>query len=68
MKCKQYSEITVEIRTKLKTVKITSNIFAVWQQTVFIFSDGLASHKGELSVAATFVRRQSFNAQLKLST
>ena len=30
MKCKLYSEITVEIRTQLKTVKITSNIFAVW--------------------------------------
>ena len=29
MKCKPYSEITVEIRTQLKTVKITSNIFAV---------------------------------------
>ena len=29
MKCKPYSEITVEIWTKLKTVKITSNIFAV---------------------------------------
>ena len=30
MKCKSYSEITVEIRTQLKTVKITSNIFAVY--------------------------------------
>ena len=29
MKCKPYSEITVEIPTQLKTVKITSNIFAV---------------------------------------
>ena len=29
MKCKKYSKITVEIRTQLKTVKITSNIFAV---------------------------------------
>ena len=29
MKCKSYSEITVEIRTQLKTVKITSNVFAV---------------------------------------
>ena len=29
MKCKPYSEITVEIRTQLKTVKITSDIFAV---------------------------------------
>ena len=29
MKCKPYSEITVEIGTQLKTVKITSNIFAV---------------------------------------
>ena len=34
MKCKPYSEITVEIRTQLKTVKITSNIFAV-QLTLF---------------------------------
>ena len=37
MKCKPYSDITVEIRTQLKTVKITSNIFAVkaifWQET-----------------------------------
>ena len=30
MKCKPYSEITVEIGTQLKTVKITSNIFEVW--------------------------------------
>ena len=30
MKCKPYSEITVEIGTQLKTVKITSNIFAVY--------------------------------------
>ena len=30
MKCKPYSEITVEIGTQLKTVKITLNIFAVW--------------------------------------
>ena len=29
MKCKLYSEITVEIRTQLKIVNITSNIFAV---------------------------------------
>ena len=29
IKCKMYSEITVEIRTHLKTVKITLNIFAV---------------------------------------
>ena len=29
MKCKPYSKITVEIRTQLKTVKITLNIFAV---------------------------------------
>ena len=28
IKCKPYSEITVESRTQLKTVKITSNIFA----------------------------------------
>ena len=30
MKCIPYSQITVEIRTQLKTVKITSNIFAVY--------------------------------------
>ena len=35
MKCKPYSEITVEIRTQLKTVKITSNIFAVQVITIF---------------------------------
>ena len=29
IKCKPYSEITVEIGTQLKTVKITLNIFAV---------------------------------------
>ena len=29
MKCKPYREVTVEIWTQLKTVKITSNIFAV---------------------------------------
>ena len=33
MKCKPYSEITVEIRTQLKTVKITSNIFAVYSSS-----------------------------------
>ena len=32
MKCKPYSEITVEIRTQSKTVKITSNIFAVYHK------------------------------------
>ena len=36
MKCKPYSEITVEIRTQLKTVKITSNIFAVYIGTIII--------------------------------
>ena len=30
IKCKPYTEITVEIRTHLKTVKITLNIFAVY--------------------------------------
>ena len=29
IKCKPYSEVTVDSGTKLKTVKITSNIFAV---------------------------------------
>ena len=36
MKCKPYSEITVEIWTQLKTVKITSNIFAVCYLGVFL--------------------------------
>ena len=31
MKCKPYSKITVEIRTQLKTVKITLNLFAVYR-------------------------------------
>ena len=35
MKCKPYSEITVEIRTQLKAVKITSNIFAVQASDLF---------------------------------
>ena len=39
MKCKPYSEITVEIRTQLKTVKITSNIFAVCARLVNIYFD-----------------------------
>ena len=30
IKCNPYSETTVESWTQLKTVKITSNIFAVW--------------------------------------
>ena len=34
MKCKPYSKITVEIRTQLKTVKITSNIFAVYMNLI----------------------------------
>ena len=34
MKCKLYSEITMEIRTQLKTVKITSNMFAVHAKNV----------------------------------
>ena len=35
MKCKPYIKITVEIRTQLKTVKITSNIFAVCSKMKF---------------------------------
>ena len=35
IKCKPYSEITVEIETQLKTVKITSNIFAVYFAALF---------------------------------
>ena len=31
IKCKQYSEITVESGTHVKTVKITLNIFAVYR-------------------------------------
>ena len=42
MKCKPYSEITVEIRTQLKTVKITSNIFAV--QLVSLYLSGIFKH------------------------
>ena len=38
MKCKPYSEITVESRTQLKTVKITSNIFAVYSQLRYLCS------------------------------
>ena len=38
MKCKPYSEITVEIGTQLKTVKITFNIFAVYRRTSKIVS------------------------------
>ena len=30
IQCKQYSEITVESGTHVKSVKITLNIFAVW--------------------------------------
>ena len=45
MKCKPYSEIRVEIGTQLKTVKITSNIFAVHLKQTFppiiwIFTEG----------------------------
>ena len=40
MKCKPYSEITVEIGTQLKTVKITSNIFAVYVKGKII-SEGI---------------------------
>ena len=36
MKCKPYCEITVEIRTQLKTVKITSNIFAVYKRAMLL--------------------------------
>ena len=35
IKCKPYSEITVESPTHFKTVKITSNIFAVNYRTLF---------------------------------
>ena len=38
MKCKPYSEITVEIRTQLKTVKNTSNIFAVQSNRLYKIS------------------------------
>jgi hypothetical protein len=34
IRCKPYSEITVEIGTHLKTVKKTLNIFAVWDVPV----------------------------------
>ena len=34
IKCKQYSEITVESGTHVKSVKITLNIFAVWSKSI----------------------------------
>ena len=34
IKCKPYNEITVEIETHLKTVKITLNIFAVYEESL----------------------------------
>ena len=37
IKCKQYSEITVESGTHLKIVKITLNIFAVHSITPAVF-------------------------------
>ena len=39
IKCKPYSEITVESRTQFKTVKITSNIFAVRSGSCCLRSD-----------------------------
>ena len=39
MKCKLYSENRVEIGTQLKTVKITSNIFAVCFKTIMVFEE-----------------------------
>ena len=41
IKCKPYTEITVEIGTQLKTVKITSNIFAVYLDVNFLRSKKL---------------------------
>ena len=43
MKCKLYSEITVEIWTQLKNVKITSNIFAVYPEGKIDISQDLAT-------------------------
>ena len=43
MKCKPYSEITVEIWTQLKTVRITSNIFAVWSCLSYLYG-GAPAH------------------------
>ena len=34
IKCKQYSEITVESGTHVKSVKITLNIFSVWSKSI----------------------------------
>ena len=39
IKCKQYSEITVESGTHLKSVKITLNIFAVYNIWIWINQD-----------------------------
>ena len=46
MKHKPYSEITVEIRTQLKTVKITLNIFAVYHKLVSTSPSHLEAHPG----------------------
>ena len=37
--CKNYSEITVETRTQLKSVIFTTDIFAVQKPTAETFSD-----------------------------
>ena len=44
IKCKLYSKITVEIWTQLKTVKITTNIFAVWMKLMLTSDNPLAQY------------------------
>ena len=39
IKCKPYSEITVKIGTQRKTVKITTNIFAVYFTLYFYYNE-----------------------------
>ena len=45
IKCKPYSEITVESRTHFTTVKITLNIFAVYKIYSLLIMDGLVNEK-----------------------
>ena len=45
VKCKPYSEITVEIGTHLRTGKITLNIFAVYWCIFMTSDDGVKNQK-----------------------
>ena len=51
MKCNPHREITVEIRTQLKTVKNTSNIFAVYLVFIKLFTSFLPETKKSLVTA-----------------